>query len=634
MKRVTKLLRNGILLLISSLLLCGFVSAADEKTVPSAAVFGDADGDGELTVQDASCITRHLTGFKLLDAAGLSRADYDGDGFVTELDASLILNSFAAPEFSVPVTKSFSMLFTSDMRGYAWDPAETEEGGACTVMNVAACAAALREANPNLYRIDAGGSLLGSSIADDYAQKTDKMYGPVTALFVKMQYDAVLLGDEAMSYPSQTVRKEVNELLLKKIPVIGANLWKADPTVFDPSDALWNDLVPYVIFESPQGEGKDPMKIAVIGMTQPDLCPSDDEVLPADPLIVYSKLRKALKDKVDYTVLVYHGNIESDALGDGVYSLRDLLKKTDSIDLVIAAHGEGESVRSERNASGVEIPIVSLRGGTETLTAVSVSLREKGRPAVLVEQIDTRDSVPDDTIRKAVKPYVSAFSGLMDGVVCNVEGRVDAFEPNALGSTDCMEITHEMQIYAARKYIEENGLDMPHEILSVAYSYLPMGARREGPLRYRELFVLKPETPQYTLMLIRGSELRAWLSAYSGSVLTEKTVYSLYGLSYLMNTLNPDTPIGFLEHSSGKDVEDDEVFTLILAEKPDEELLLRPYLDEEWLSLEDRVIAGITLPQPVGFESIKDNPVVNALVAYLENARTLKLKHLYRWVII
>ena len=72
----------------------------------------------------------------------------------------------------------------------------------------------------------------------------------------------------------------------------------------------------------------------------------------------------------------------------------------------------------------------------------------------------------------------------------------------------------------------------------------------------------------------------------------------------------------------------------ILAEKPDEELLLRPYLDEEWLSLEDRVIAGITLPQPVGFESIKDNPVVNALVAYLENARTLKLKHLYRWVII
>ena len=192
MKRMTKLLRNGILFLLSSLLLCGFVSVADEKTVPNAAVFGDADGDGELTVQDASCITRHLTGFKLMDAAGLSRADYDGDGLVTELDASLILNSFAAPEFSVPATKSVSMLFTSDMRGFAWDPAETEENSACTVMNVAACVAALREKNPNLYLIDAGGSLLGSSIADDYAQKTDKMYGPVTALFVKMQYDAVL----------------------------------------------------------------------------------------------------------------------------------------------------------------------------------------------------------------------------------------------------------------------------------------------------------------------------------------------------------------------------------------------------------------------------------------------------------
>lgn len=634
MRPVRKLLRNGILFLISCLLLCGLVSVAEEQGKPDAVIFGDADGDGELTAQDASCISRHLNGFQRMDAAGLSRADYDGDGAVTERDASLILSSFVSPEFFVPATKSFSMLFTSDMRGFAWDPTETSEDGGSTVMHVAACAAALREADPDLLLFDAGGSLFGSSISDDYADKTDRMYGPVTALFVKMQYSAVLLGDEAMSYPSQNVRKEVNELLLKKIPVLGANLRKADPTIFDPADVLWNELVPYIIREIPQGEGKEPMRVAVIGITQPDLCPSDDEVLPADPLVVYSKLRKQLKNQVDYTVLVYHGNTEADALAEGTYSLRDFLKKTDSIDLVVAAHGEGASVRSELNASGNEVPIICLKGGTDVITKVSVSLRHVGRPAVLINTIETKDSVPDDTIKKTVKPYVNAFSGMMDSVICTVEGTIDAYEPNALGSTDSMEITQEMQIFAARSFIDENRLDMPHEIISIAYPYLPVRAHRDGPIRYREMLAVKPETPQYTMLLIRGSELRAWLSDYSKTILSEKTVYSLYGLSYLLNTMNPDTPVGFLEHSSGIAVEDDEVFTLIVAEKPEEELTLRKYLDEDWMHYEDRIISGFRLPEPFGFEPVKDEPVVNAFIAYLENRDTLRLRHLYSWIVI
>ena len=624
-----RLLKTGTLLLLSILLLfAGSYTVADEV------LFGDVDGDGMITAQDASCITRHLTGFRLLNAAELTRADVDGDGAVTERDASLILSTFNVSEHLVPATQSFSMLVTADMRGFAWDPSETETHSTSTVMNVAACTMALRKTDPDLLLIDAGGSLLGSSISDDYASKTDRMYGPVTALFTNMQYSAVVLGDEAMSYPSQTVRKEVNELLLKKIPVIGANLRKADPTIFDPSDVLWNDLVPYVIKEIPQGDGKNPMRLAIIGMTQPDLCPSDDEVLPASPIEVYAKLRKQLKNQVDYTVLFYHGNIESDALGQGSYALRDFIKKTDSIDLVVASHSGDESTRSELNASGKEIPIVSLRGGTEVVTKISVSLRREGRPAVLVKTIETKDYMPDDTIRKVVKPYVSAFSGLMDGVVCRVEGRIEGYEPDVLASTDNMEITHEMQIYAARRFIEDNGLDMPHHIVSIAYPYLPFDGYREGTLRYRELFGLHPKTPEYTIMLIRGIELKQWLSAYSRKIMNEKNVYSLYGLSYLLNTLNPDTPVGYLEHSSGIDVENDEVFTLILAVNPEDDFVLRPYLDETWLPYEDRVIENVTLPEPKGFEPLKDNPVADALIAYFESVGVVKLQHLYTWVLI
>ncbi len=624
-----RFLTTGTILLLSILLLfAGSYSAADEV------LFGDVDGDGEITALDASCITRHLTGFKRLDAAGISRADVDGDGAITERDASAILSMFTASDYLVPATKSFSMLVTADMRGFAWDPSDTDENRTSTVMNVAACTMKLREEDPNLLLIDAGGSLLGSSISDDYASRTDRMYGPVAALFVKMQYSAVVLGDEAMSYPSQSVRKEVNELLLKKIPVIGANLRKADPTVFDPSDVLWNDLVPYIITEIPQGEEQEPMRIAIIGMTQPDLCPSDDEVLPASPIEVYAKLRKQLKNQVDYTVLFYHGNIESDALGQGAYALRDFIKKTDSIDLVVASHNGVDSTRSERNASGHEIPIISLKGGADTVTKISVSMRSEGLPAVLVKPIETKNYVPDDNIKKVVKPYVNALSGLMDGVVCHVEGEIDAFEADSLGPTDSMEITHEMQIFAASSYIRNNGLDMPPQIISIAYPYVKVGGYREGPLRYRELYGLKPETPQYRLIMVRGSELKNWLAAYTGKIMDGQEIYSLYGLSYLLNSLNPDTPLGFLEHSSGIAVEDDEVFTVIIGEKPEEDSILRPYLDEAWMPYADRVIENVTLPEPNSFEPIKDNPVADALIAYFESVGIVKIRHQYSWILI
>ncbi len=625
-----RLLQKGFILLLAALLIfsAGIVSAADEVK------FGDADGDGELTAQDASTIQRYLTRFRMMDAAALSRADIDGDGAVTAEDASMILNAIMSAEFTVPAVQSVSMLVTSDMRGFAWDPASTKDDpGACTAMNVAACVMAMREENPELLLFDVGGSLFGSSIADDYATRSERMYGPMTALFVKMKYNAVLLGDEAFTYPSQTVRREVNELIYRKIAVLGANLRKGDPTVFDPEGVLWNDLVPYKIIEVPQGEDKAPLRLCVIGVTQPDLAPSDDEVLPVDPIDIYAKIRRELKNQVDYTVLLYHGNTEVDALGQGEYSLRDFLKRTDSIDLVLAAHGGSDYVRSELNASGVEIPIVSLPGGTETVTKVSVSLREKGRPAVLVERIDPSASVPDDTVTRAVRPYVSALSGVMDMVVCTVGERIDAYDPNVLGSSDCMEVIHEMQIYSARRWIEQNELDLPHEILSIAYPYIEIGGLREGALRYRDVYSIKTETPRYTLLLVRGGELRAWLSAYGNTLSGESTVYSLYGVSYLLNTLNPEDTLGFLEHSSGLAVEDDEVFTLILAERDDYETTLRSYLDETWMPYEDRVVEGMTIADPDAVGTT-DNPVTAALTIYLESVETLVLKHLYNWILI
>ncbi|MBR4905252.1 MAG: hypothetical protein IKZ44_00170, partial [Clostridia bacterium] len=432
-----KSLRNAILILLSILLICsaGFESYADEV------IFGDVDGNGELTAQDASCISRHLNRFRMMDAAAISRADFDGDGEITERDAALILSSSMAAEFAVPVTKSFSMLLTSEIKGNAWDPKANANEASVTAINTATCIRDLREADPNLLLFDVGGSIFGSSIADDYADRLDRSRGPITSLFVQLKYNAILLGEEAFSYASRDVRREVNALQSKHIPVIGANLLNNEPTVFDSQDTLWNGLVPYVIIEVPQtDENAAPMRVAVIGMTDPFLADPypEDEISAQDLIMTYARLRKELRNSADYTMLLYHGSTETDAQDDSVYSLRDLLKKTDFIDLVVASHGSVGSVRSEKNANGTEVPIVTLAGGAETVTKISVSLRENGHPAILVDEIDASETEPDDAFKNTVRPYVSPMSAILDAAITYLGQNLEPFNAKAWRMTDAI----------------------------------------------------------------------------------------------------------------------------------------------------------------------------------------------------
>ncbi len=60
----------------------------EQSETPSGAILGDADGDGDVTILDATCIQRALVGsISDVDSAA---ADVDGDGDVTILDATFI----------------------------------------------------------------------------------------------------------------------------------------------------------------------------------------------------------------------------------------------------------------------------------------------------------------------------------------------------------------------------------------------------------------------------------------------------------------------------------------------------------------------------------------------------------------
>jgi len=597
------------------------------------ALFGDADGDGELTMQDASCISRFISGFSGMDAVSRSRADFDGDGTVTSYDASLIMSAFVSPEEQIDYAARFSFLVTADLSGIAWADPASKSGNACSALNAAACIALQRERDDSLILLDAGGSLFGSSIADEYVNRTNKKYGPITSLFLNLNYDAVLLGDEGYAYPSSTVRREVNVMLDSGVPVLGANLMRSVVTEFDVEGEPWNNLMPYVIKTITTADGSE-LRVAIVGLTSPDISPWVDEIKPSDPLEIYQKLYPELKEQSDFVVLLYHGPVESDESRPDSFSLREFLRETTGINLVFAAHNAGRTNRFERNSIGQNVAIISIAAGPNFVSHISVALRETGDPGYHVTYLDTSAYEPSQSLKDLIVPYVSSVSGMMDTIVCTNLEEIDPYEPGTLSSSDCMDLIHEMQIWCAQKWIAEEDADLPPTVVSIAYPYLATEGIPEGIILYRDLCDLSCEIPQYTLMLIRGSELRAWLLAYKDKIMTDDPVYSLYGLSYLINTMNPETPLGFLEHSSGLAVEDDELFTLIIAEEPDIESILRPYLDETWMSYEDRIVPGFQMPKPVHTDTSELYRGVDALVAYLESVGTLKLSHFFSWILL
>ena len=58
-------------------------------------ILGDADGDGEVTITDATMIQKYLTESEMPDSFDLKACDADGDGSATILDVTEIQRHLA-----------------------------------------------------------------------------------------------------------------------------------------------------------------------------------------------------------------------------------------------------------------------------------------------------------------------------------------------------------------------------------------------------------------------------------------------------------------------------------------------------------------------------------------------------------
>lgn len=616
------------------LLLCILLSIpAGSFSFADTVLIGDVDGDGELTPQDANLITRYLAHFQNLDAAQRSRADFDGDGEITSYDATLILGAVVVQEDRPSTQWNLSMIVTSDLRGNAWGSNTEEANGSCSALNLATFLKEERQKDPNVVLIDAGGSLFGSAIADEYTEYTNKRVGPMTRIFMNLGYNAVLLGTEAVTRQSQMIRNDMDAMTAEGIAVLGSNLSKVYPLITDPDPAPWNDILPYRILEVPISEDKN-LRVGLIGIVESGLADPYDEVQISDALSCYESFKAELKGKCDLTILLYCGNVENDESHGENDSIRSFLRQITDVDMVLVSHSEGSGIRLAADGRGHEVPVISLPGGAETALKLSVARRTNGTLAFLTESVDIRSYPPDEELKKQIRPYVNAMSEMMDAQVGTLTTRIEPSSPETLGMTDIMELLHEMQIWAANHWIQNSDIDLPSTLVSIAYPYMKCKGWNVGPIRYRDLCAIKAELPRYTLMIVRGAELRAWLTDYASRIIGETPIYSLHGLSYLLNTMNPAMPLGYLEYSSGLSVEDDDVFTLILADDPQSENLLRPYIDESWMPFEDRVVAEFAMPSPVSTVTSDVYRNIDPLVAFFESVGSFSPKHETGWFVI
>ena len=68
-------------------------------------MLGDVDGDGEISITDATVIQRYTVGIKTPVAVTSSFADVDGDRAVTVMDASHLQRWMANVSDSYPISK-------------------------------------------------------------------------------------------------------------------------------------------------------------------------------------------------------------------------------------------------------------------------------------------------------------------------------------------------------------------------------------------------------------------------------------------------------------------------------------------------------------------------------------------------
>ncbi len=218
---------------------------------------------------------------------------------------------------------------TSDLHGYVYPTNYVTE----QPLGILKIGSFIKEDELNYDRslkIDCGDLVQGSALTH-YLSKHDMKTNPIIEGLENIKYDAYVLGNHEFNYGLDYLNKSYSPISEK---IINANI-----------DGLKFDTKPYKIFDF------DGFKVGCIGFTTSFIPNWEQEcnikgLSFNNPVEMYAKYEKELKEQCDFIIVCYHGGFER-SLEDNVTPTEaltkenqgsELLEKFDSIDMVLSGH--------------------------------------------------------------------------------------------------------------------------------------------------------------------------------------------------------------------------------------------------------------------------------------------------------
>ena len=223
--------------------------------------------------------------------------------------------------------KTITIIGTTDLHGnivgYSYeDDKETTNNGMARVYSYVQ---EVRNENPNTLLVDNGDTIQGTIMTDDIYNKQDLEH-PVIATMNFMNYDAMVLGNHEFNFGIELVNRIVEQA---KFPILAANA----SYVKDGA----NVALPYVMIE------KDGVKIAIIGLTNPNVPRWDGEKVDSLKFSDMAETAKPIvdqvKDEADIIVAMAHSGLIAEYDEDGGSdSAAKIIEICPEIDALMVGH--------------------------------------------------------------------------------------------------------------------------------------------------------------------------------------------------------------------------------------------------------------------------------------------------------
>lgn len=218
---------------------------------------------------------------------------------------------------------------TSDLHGYVY-PTNYVKNQQLGILKIGSYILNDEKKYDASLKVDCGDLIQGSALAH-YLSKENLHKNPILEGLEFIGYDAYVIGNHEFNYGLDYLN---NSYKLVEDKIINANI-----------EGLNLKTKPYKIFDF---EG---FKVACIGLTTSFIPNWEHEknitnLEFLDPVFMYGKYEKELKEKADYIIVCYHGGFEKSLDGNNTPTEKltkenqgsELLEKYDSINIVLSGH--------------------------------------------------------------------------------------------------------------------------------------------------------------------------------------------------------------------------------------------------------------------------------------------------------